>query len=158
MPGHPVVVLAVVQRHSRGFRDIVVSSRSRLFRSFTRGSDEEDAFDDDTVFYVVCRSLSGRGRYTWIPDIRVRCGRFASNDTKLTLYDVKIVGKADVLWIEESDYNYQWLTIVPSSGVREVNLERVRGNRHWKLDWKTARKIRHSPWLVYDQCILTGKA
>jgi hypothetical protein len=54
--------------------------------------------------------------------------RFAPNDTKPTLYDVKVVGKADALWIEGSDYNYQWLTIVPYDGIREVNLERVRGN------------------------------
>lgn len=54
--------------------------------------------------------------------------RFAPNDTKPTLYDVKVVGKADALWIEGSDYNYQWLTIVPYGGIREVNLERVRGN------------------------------
>jgi hypothetical protein len=54
--------------------------------------------------------------------------RFAPNDTKPTLYDIKCVGKEGALWIEGQDYNYQWLTIVPYDGIRKVILNRSRGN------------------------------
>ena len=54
--------------------------------------------------------------------------RFALNDTKPTLYDIKVVGKEQALWIEGQDYNYQWLTIVPFSEIKRVTLNRARGN------------------------------
>jgi hypothetical protein len=54
--------------------------------------------------------------------------RFAPNDTKPTLYDIKFVGKEQALWIEGQDYNYQWLTIVPFSGIKGVTLNHARGN------------------------------
>ena len=54
--------------------------------------------------------------------------RFAPNDTKPTLYDIKFIGKEQALWIEGQDYNYQWLTIVPFSDIKGVTLNRARGN------------------------------
>ncbi|MBS10152.1 MAG: hypothetical protein CME19_00935 [Gemmatimonadetes bacterium] len=54
--------------------------------------------------------------------------RFAPNDTKPTLYKIKLAGKVDALWIEGDDYNYQWLTIVPYVGIVHVKLDRRRGN------------------------------
>ena len=54
--------------------------------------------------------------------------RFAPNDTKPTLYTIKLVGKEDALWVEGDDYNYQWLTIVPYDGIQSVTVNRVRGN------------------------------
>lgn len=54
--------------------------------------------------------------------------RFAPNDTKPTLYDIKLVGKDDALWIEGNDYNYLWLTIVPYASVESVKLDRRHGD------------------------------
>ncbi|MEE2753972.1 MAG: hypothetical protein VX910_08325 [Candidatus Latescibacterota bacterium] len=54
--------------------------------------------------------------------------RFAPNDTKPTLYDIRFVGKEQALWIEGQDYNYQWLTIVPYSEIKSVTLNHARGN------------------------------
>lgn len=54
--------------------------------------------------------------------------RFAPNDTKPTLYKIKLVGKESGLWIEGADYNYQWLTIVPYEGIHRLVLNRTRLN------------------------------
>jgi hypothetical protein len=54
--------------------------------------------------------------------------RFAPNDSKPTLYKISLAGKADALWVEGTDYNYQWLTIVPYAGIEHIKLQRRRGN------------------------------
>lgn len=83
---------------------------------------------------VVCLGVAGPAAAqsnVEIPGYQVYefdAARFAPNDTKPTLYEIKLVGKADALWIEGSDYNYQWLTIVPYAGIKQATLNRVRGN------------------------------
>jgi hypothetical protein len=54
--------------------------------------------------------------------------RLAPNDTKSTLYDIKFAAKERALWIEGSDYDYRWLTIVPYDGIKRVIVNRARGN------------------------------
>ena len=54
--------------------------------------------------------------------------RLAGNDSKPTLYKVRVTAKENDLWIEGDDYDYQWLMILPYEKIKGITLNRARSN------------------------------
>jgi len=85
-----------------------------------------------SIFMVLAAlSTATTGQETTFAEFQVYefdAARFAPNDTKPTLYDVALTGKADALWTEGNDYNYQWLTIVPYDQIQRIELNLTRQN------------------------------
>ncbi len=76
--------------------------------------------------------------------------RLGTHNQNPALYKVRVTAKDDALWIEGADLNYEWLTIVPYTGVSQITMNRSRQNPYdpgtqggwlgrWRIDLLCSR-------------------
>ena len=76
--------------------------------------------------------------------------RLATNDTKPTLYKIKIDTTKSPIWMEGADRGYGWLTIISSDSVRALS-------RDYAKDWRPVkRKDKKAHEKVFDHLVGVG--